>query len=42
MMSLILNIQLCLTTGKIRKEYVEITELDFHVMAKQNFLDLVS
>ena len=28
--------------GKIRKEYVEITELDFHVMAKQNFLDLVS
>ena len=27
--------------GKIRKEYITITDLDFHVMNKQNFLDLI-
>jgi hypothetical protein len=28
--------------GKIRKEYITVKDVDFHVMNKQNFLELVS
>jgi hypothetical protein len=28
--------------GKIRKEYIIVKDMDFHVMNKENFLELVS
>jgi hypothetical protein len=28
--------------GKIRKEYCTITDTDFHVMNKENFMELIS
>jgi hypothetical protein len=29
------------TRGKIRKEYITIKDMDFHVMNKENFMDLI-
>jgi hypothetical protein len=27
--------------GKIRKEYITIKDMDFHVMVKENFMELI-